>query len=540
MLQQILKYWYELEFFNPCWPVKPQDDTDLTKKDLPWQQPQRDPKIQVSYDVYFGRARSNDLIVWMLDALNLHAEGSSIENDSSLVCLCALKIDEKGKYVADSFAISSFVWAICELVNAGSFGKKLDVSELETLQQKINNLLLQDNADKDAPSMSKEYLYKIYALVCTKIKVNDKLFDADLWSRRKVQYANKDGKFPPLDPSTELLQSFYLKDMKKIQKSPTQRIKCYVQAKIEPSTEIQRIQIDTDVTQMQRWLKADSFPLGAWPSQYSPSLMQQLGINIATAGGQDIFSVNGPPGTGKTTLLKEIVVSNIIQRAILMTEYDEPEKAFKKREIKNPPDQYNQTFYKLDEKLSAYGMIVASNNNAAVENISVELPKAIEKDRTGRFSGVVDGTDKETYFADVATKLLGEPAWGLISAKLGKKSNLNALKKRLWWADDEVTLKRYYEGDAPDWNLARQNFRTALQAVIDAQIDIAQAQALLVEQEIATAGQIAARIKNDETQIELFRQKESLLAEQQELCRLEKKLALQQQNIITLQSSLSF
>lgn len=61
----------------------------------------------------------------------------------------------------------------------------------------------------------------------------------------------------------------------------------------------ERVQIDTDVTQMQNWLKADTFPLGAWPSQYSPSLMQQLGINIATCGKQTIFSVNGPPGTGK-------------------------------------------------------------------------------------------------------------------------------------------------------------------------------------------------------------------------------------------------
>lgn len=31
---------------------------------------------------------------------------------------------------------------------------------------------------------------------------------------------------------------------------------------------------------------------------------------------------------GNTTLLKEIVVSNIIERAILLSEYENPEKAF--------------------------------------------------------------------------------------------------------------------------------------------------------------------------------------------------------------------
>ncbi len=539
MLQKILKYWYEQEFFNPCWPVDTCDDTDLTKKDIPWQQPQNDPQIRVSYDVYLGKARSNDLIIWMLNTQNLHTEDTSIENDNSLVCLCALKIDENGMYVADSFVISSFVWAICELVCANSLNMELDESELEKFQQDINDRLLTSNEDADIPPITKEYLDRIYKSVCKKIKLNDSLFRAELWARKKVQHANKEGKFPPLAPSTELMQSFYLKDLKKIKMSPTQRITSYTESMIKPTTEKQRIQIDTDVAQIQQWLKAASYPLGAWPSQNSPSLMQQLGINIAITGKQSFFSVNGPPGTGKTTLLKEIVVSNIIQRAIIMTGYDSPEKAFKKEEIKNPPDQYNQSYYKLDKKLSAYGMIVASNNNAAVENISVELPKAIEEDRTGRFCNL-GVAYKDTYFADVATKLLGEPAWGLISAKLGKKSNLNALKDRLWWADDEVTLKRYYQGKAPDWNKARVSFSATLKAVIDEQMEIAKAQSLLVEQETATADQLSANIRHADTWAELCRQQEGLLAEQHELNRLEKKLAVQQQNIITLRSSLSF
>lgn len=139
-------------------------------------------------------------------------------------------------------------------------------------------------------------------------------------------------------------------------------------------------------------------------------------------------------------------------------------------------------------------MIVASNNNAAVENISVELPKAIEKDRTARFSDMGAETEN-TYFADIATKLIGKPAWGLISARLGKKSNLKSLRERLWWANDEVTLKHYYEVTPPDWNLARQNFHTALQAVIHSQKDIAKAQALLEEKKQALTGQSAASDK---------------------------------------------
>lgn len=63
------------------------------------------------------------------------------------------------------------------------------------------------------------------------------------------------------------------------------------------------------------------------------------------------FSINGPPGTGKTTLLKEIVVSNVIERAKLLVEFDKPDQAFSIAEFKNPCDQYNRSYYCMDKRL---------------------------------------------------------------------------------------------------------------------------------------------------------------------------------------------
>lgn len=484
MRDRILNYWYEQEFFNPCWPVEPKQDVNLTTHGEPWAQTNNNPLVRTAYDVYLGWGKTRDLIGWMLEALRLDAEESAIEAENSATCLCAMKLNENGQYIADSFAISSFAGRL-HARPGGFIPAKLDAAELEKLQHAWNDALLQRQKEVCEPAFSKEKLLVLFGEVCGGLGVADGLLKSALWAREKKQHANKKGEFPPLDPSTELLQSFYLKDMEAIRKAPTKTVSVYVQAMVEPVPKAERVQIDTDTEQMRRWLRADAFPLGAWPSQYSPSLMQQLGINLAVSGEQRIFSVNGPPGTGKTTLLKEIIASNVVERAIRMAEYAAPDDAFRKQAFQAPPDQYNQSYYKLNQDLSAYGILVASNNNAAVENISMELPKAIQEDRTGRFSGAGRQTMEETYFADVATELLGEPAWGLISAKLGKKGHLKALKDRLWWAKEGATLRCHYAEETVDWNAARERFAKALQAVRDEQEKTAQAQALLAQQEDA-------------------------------------------------------
>lgn len=221
------------------------------------------------------------------------------------------------------------------------------------------------------------------------------------------------------------------------------------------------------LSQINEVLSVENAPLGKWPSRFMPSFMQQMAVNLAIDKGTSnlyelngkVFSVNGPPGTGKTTLLKEIVVSNIIERAILLSKYDDPNAAFVQHDFihgereENAYSTYTRHWYSLkNDAINNYSMLVTSCNNAAVENISKELPKSMVGDLTsldhdpeelrnmlaevGRLfdpaeSEVIETPYqgepyKDVYFTKYAQNLLENcEVWGLVAASLGKKSNLS-------------------------------------------------------------------------------------------------------------------
>lgn len=182
--------------------------------------------------------------------------------------------------------------------------------------------------------------------------------------------------------------SFYLDEIENIKKhcSTNEQIIKYTTALLRNTQN--HTMIDTDVKMLQKWLKAEKFPLAKYPSKFSPTLMQQAAINIAISEDkrkEKIFSVNGPPGTGKTTLLKEIIASNVEQQAEKLIEYGIDSECFIARKVESASKaNYIEKYYEIPEDIAKFGILLVSNNNGAVENVTLDLPKAdsVKKEKT--------------------------------------------------------------------------------------------------------------------------------------------------------------
>lgn len=92
-------------------------------------------------------------------------------------------------------------------------------------------------------------------------------------------------------------------------------------------------------------------------------------------------------------------------------------------------------YYSLHPSLAGSAIVIASSNNGAVENISLELP--------GMEAVPENVSDRSDYFAGLATVILNRPAWGLLAARLGNKSNREQFVNTLWWGN----LQKSEKGD---------------------------------------------------------------------------------------------
>ncbi len=232
-----------------------------------------------------------------------------------------------------------------------------------------------------------------------------------------------------------------------------------------------RVDVINDKKALAENFNPEFFPNAAWPISDGNSLVlsQQFAVNrifkdLTDSNG--IFSVNGPPGTGKTTLLKDVIANIIYLRACNIYEFrDNPEDAF--RTIGNITYKFSvqgeKPIYGLHPILEGYEIVVASANNGAVQNITNELPLLSEIDTKYHNS--------MKYFSEIASNVNGSESWGMISATLGnKKNNYNFVNQFLLnnYDDDGESSRsifeflknpRYFDEKVMTWKEACINFK---------------------------------------------------------------------------------
>ena len=440
--QNILRAWTALEVLSP---QSYKRETDLVASDrsriarfdqgnLPWELGERSrPKKRLYYELILGAI---DLTPAVEELLKLYSDSRPDKPSmKGFSPIASVLLDKEGRPLEDesSAAISSFAWGV-PIALQGDLKALADWPHREKqLMGTFRNRLIRRDRNDDVIPLTKNHIAELFDyLVRTLNLAGHEIKTPHFALRRYEFFASK------TPPEPGLLNSFFLEDLalaRSLESSSTlpHALQNYLGTAKPPS---QTDLLENDAG-LQHLLQPALTPMGRWPGngRYPLALLQQAAVNATDKHlmKTGILAVNGPPGTGKTTLLRDVVAARVIERAKVMCEFKKPADAFTPTKQSLQRSGAKITLHKLDERLKGFEMVVASSNNKAVENVSAELPV---------LSAIADDAPELRYLKSISDQVLDCDTWGLIAAVLGNSSNRYQFSQA-FWRDEENGLSTY-------------------------------------------------------------------------------------------------
>ena len=402
----------------------------------------KDYVLDDEHAVLLSVVKGTEVLEAFIDKLEIeHPEKPYLGN----VYSASFVVDADGYYKEGSLQIAPFIWVIFQMMSQPDVefkDIKLDgwdevVKSIEDSFNLPEEKVSLDNAARVINTYIQEHI--LGPMGVTMFRAGD-VYGYCGFKAEEIQLVKAETM-----PINDLKSSFFLDDLQMVLQhidtlSDNDKVLSYINSL---NQDIEHYDLLKDPDRMSKWYNPKVLPFGRWPSKFNLSFMQQIAVNIAKENPKDIFSVNGPSGTGKTTLLKDIIASNIVERAVKFCESNHVNDIFKKVMGRDRTSFY----YNIPSDIAVYGMLVLSSNNKAVENITLELPNisSVEEGTNGSTLFNPDSSEQqvdlscfaedkkyqfvksnEVYFTFLADCLAeSNEQWGLISARLGKKSNIN-------------------------------------------------------------------------------------------------------------------
>lgn len=435
-----LKAWSAIEVLSPQTFSKPRELTSdpknvatFDKAYLPWENggEKPKPKTKLFYQVILGAIDFEKAISGLLEKYT--PDNNVIEKQSSKggAIIGVIVVNQKG--LPMSFSLSSFAWGINKALE-GDLESLAKWSEVEShASPGLTKIIYQQDEEGNDLPISRGALQSAYDHLIKDFEIPEELCVNNQFAIRVYESITKEEA-----PYPFLLNSFYLDDLEQAKLlikdgCASSNLKKYLGMVLSKK----RLNILNNDKLIENLTAPKNISPTKWPrpGRHPLVLLQQIAVNLTRTELQNegVLAVNGPPGTGKTTLIQDVMASIITDKAEALLKFDDPSEAFTRTNHKISVGKNWLYIHEIDESLKGFEMLIASSNNKAVENLSAELPSA---------SSIADDAELK-YFNVLSDELIGSKSWGLISAVLGNSTNRYRFRQKFWW-DPDYGLSSYF------------------------------------------------------------------------------------------------